>query len=146
MSIYENIVVPIDPSIDSERIIEKAQQLLSDDGAIHLVTVVDYPYNFGGAYYPPSMIDVQTIQNQTIEWAHKRLKEIASMYGIDEEDTRVFLGSVSKKIKEFASDISADVIVMGTHARQGLGLLLGSTTNGVLHGAPCDVLAIKIAS
>jgi len=144
MSLYKKIVVPIDPSVDSNQIIEKAQQLLADDGDIYLVTVVDYPYNFGGAYYPPSMIDVQTIQNQTIDWAKKRLMEMAEAFGIDADNNRVFLGSIAKKIKEHASDISADAIVMGTHARQGLGLLLGSTTNGVLHGTPCDVLAIKI--
>ncbi|HCB13498.1 MAG TPA: universal stress protein, partial [Gammaproteobacteria bacterium] len=26
----------------------------------------------------------------------------------------------------------------------GLSLLLGSTANAVLHGAPCDVLAVRI--
>ncbi|WP_395374790.1 universal stress protein [Marinicella sp. W31] len=144
MSIYKNIVVPVDPSIDSEKIIKRALELQAEGGYIHLVTVVDYPYNFGGAYYPPSMIDVQTIQNQTIDWAKQRLKEIAETHGIDASNNQVFLGSVAKQIKEFASDIVADVIVMGTHARHGLGLLLGSTTNGVLHGAPCDVMAIKI--
>ena len=42
------------------------------------------------------------------------------------------------------SDIAADLIVIGSHGRHGLALLLGSTANGVLHGAPCDVLAIRV--
>ncbi|TNF89176.1 MAG: universal stress protein, partial [Gammaproteobacteria bacterium] len=38
----------------------------------------------------------------------------------------------------------ADVIVVGSHGRHGLALLLGSTANGVLHGATCDVLAVRV--
>jgi len=38
----------------------------------------------------------------------------------------------------------ADLIVVGSHGRHGLSLLLGSTANAVLHGAPCDVLAVRI--
>jgi len=33
---------------------------------------------------------------------------------------------------------------MGTHGRHGLGLLLGSTASGVLHGVDCDVLAVRV--
>ncbi len=40
--------------------------------------------------------------------------------------------------------MDADLIVLGTHGRHGLGLILGSTANGVLHGASCDVLAVRI--
>ena len=40
----------------------------------------------------------------------------------------------------------ADLIVVGSHGRHGLALLLGSTANGVLHGATCDVLAVRVGS
>jgi universal stress protein A len=43
-----------------------------------------------------------------------------------------------------AEELDADLIVLGTHGRHGLGLMLGSTANAVLHGAPCDVLAVKV--
>lgn len=36
------------------------------------------------------------------------------------------------------------MIVVGSHGRHGLALLLGSTANDVLHGAPCDVLAVSL--
>jgi len=35
-------------------------------------------------------------------------------------------------------------IVVGSHGRHGLALLLGSTANDILHGAPCDVLAVRL--
>ena len=37
-----------------------------------------------------------------------------------------------------------DVIVVGSHGKHGLALLLGSTANGVLHGANRDVLAVRV--
>ncbi|HUM95132.1 MAG TPA: universal stress protein [Candidatus Competibacter sp.] len=41
-------------------------------------------------------------------------------------------------------DHEVDLIVVGSHGRHGLSLLLGSTANAVLHGAPCDVLAVRL--
>ena len=41
-------------------------------------------------------------------------------------------------------EAGADIIVVGSHGRHGLALLLGSTANGVLHGASCDVLAVRV--
>ena len=41
-------------------------------------------------------------------------------------------------------NVPADLIVVGSHGRHGLALLLGSTANDVLHGAPCDVLAVRL--
>ncbi|MEO1899758.1 MAG: universal stress protein, partial [Methylococcales bacterium] len=38
-----------------------------------------------------------------------------------------------------------DLIVVGSHGRHGLALLLGSTANGVLHHAVCDVLAVRLS-
>ncbi|MGB1202845.1 MAG: universal stress protein [Alloalcanivorax venustensis] len=38
----------------------------------------------------------------------------------------------------------ADLIVLGSHGKHGIRLLLGSTANAVLHRATCDVLAVRI--
>ena len=44
----------------------------------------------------------------------------------------------------FAREHAVDLIVVGSHGRHGLALIFGSTANGVLHGACCDVLAVRI--
>ena len=43
-----------------------------------------------------------------------------------------------------ADKLAADLIVVGSHTRSGLALLLGSTARGLVPGAHCDVLAVKV--
>ena len=57
---------------------------------------------------------------------------------------RPHLAWVPTTIRSQATAVACDLIVVGTHARWGLALLLGSTTDGVMHGAECDVLAVKV--
>ncbi|WP_292363901.1 universal stress protein, partial [Methylophaga sp. UBA1464] len=37
-----------------------------------------------------------------------------------------------------------DLIVVGSHGRKGIKMLLGSTANAILHHARCDVLAVRL--
>jgi nucleotide-binding universal stress UspA family protein len=48
-------------------------------------------------------------------------------------------------ILQLARDIKADLIVMGTHGRTGLGrVLMGSVAEEVVRQAPCSVLTVKL--
>jgi nucleotide-binding universal stress UspA family protein len=50
-------------------------------------------------------------------------------------------GAPAKRIVEHAGETHADLIVMGTHGRTGLGhLLLGSVAERVARTATCPVL------
>ena len=53
-------------------------------------------------------------------------------------------GHPGAEIRRAAEELSADLVVLGTHGRHGLALLLGSTANAVLHGATTDVLAVRL--
>ncbi|MDE0242121.1 MAG: universal stress protein [bacterium] len=53
-------------------------------------------------------------------------------------------GHPPTEIHSAAEEISADLIVVGTHGKRGLRAVLGSTASGVLHGARSDVLAVRI--
>jgi universal stress protein A len=48
------------------------------------------------------------------------------------------------EIHRLARELRCDLVVVGSHGRHGLALLLGSTANDVLHGAQCDVLAVRL--
>jgi nucleotide-binding universal stress UspA family protein len=54
-------------------------------------------------------------------------------------------GNAVDLILEVAEEASADLIVMGTHGRSGLGrLLMGSVAEQVVRKAPCPVLTVKM--
>ena len=49
-----------------------------------------------------------------------------------------------REILHTAREIDADLIVLGTHGRTGVGrLLMGSVAEAVLRKAPCPVLTVK---
>jgi universal stress protein A len=73
------------------------------------------------------------------------LSDLAKRNGIDASAVNVIIGTPAVEIRRMAEKLDADLIVLGTHGRHDLGLMLGSTANAVLHGAPCNVLAIKCA-
>ncbi|MEJ2344256.1 MAG: universal stress protein, partial [Gammaproteobacteria bacterium] len=47
-------------------------------------------------------------------------------------------------ILDTAKEQQVDLIVLGSHGRHGIGRLLGSTADNILHHADCDVLAVRI--
>ena len=76
--------------------------------------------------------------------ARERLRQYAREEGLDHAEQHVSSGYTKQEILDQADAIGADLIVVGSHGRHGLALLLGSTANAVLHGAPCDVLAVRL--
>lgn len=66
----------------------------------------------------------------------------ATSLGACRLETRLLQGPVAQVIANFAS--TRDLLVMGTHGRQGLQkLLLGSIAQSVLQRAPCPVLVAR---
>jgi universal stress protein A len=65
---------------------------------------------------------------------------------VPESRQHLIFGRPESEIQRTADEFGADVIVVGSHGRHGLALLLGSTANGVLHGATCDVLAVRVGN
>ena len=54
-------------------------------------------------------------------------------------------GRAVEAIVGYAAEIGADLLVMGSHGREGLGhLLFGSTADRVLHKAPCPTLIVPL--
>lgn len=54
------------------------------------------------------------------------------------------VGLPSQEIMKLAEELHSDLIVMGTHGRTGLDhVLIGSTAERVVRGAPCPVVTIR---
>ncbi|QFT54633.1 universal stress protein [Microbulbifer sp. THAF38] len=142
MAKYQRILVGLDLSEESSQVIEKAATLAEAFNAeISLMHAIE-PLTF--AYGGDIPMDLSEVQDQLQRQAKEQLQKAALPLNIPAERQHVILGQPSTEIHRLAKDLDIDLIVIGSHGRHGLALLLGSTSNGVLHGAKCDVLAVRV--
>ena len=62
---------------------------------------------------------------------------------INVQQASVLSGSVKHEVSQFVQDNTIDLLVIGTHGHHGIGNLMGSQANALLHVATCDVLAVR---
>lgn len=96
-------------------------------------------YGIGQAY--PGMLN---IEDELLKMAAEELAKIGAEVGIDADHQVVALGSPKMVLFKQVDEKNADLIIVGSHGRHGLALLLGSTANAVLHNSKCDVLTLRI--
>lgn len=141
MSAYQKILVALDVCDDNKAIVERACALAGDPARLHLVHFIEpiyYPENYMGGL----SVD---FQDKSVEFARQELADIAEQAGIPGAQCHVKIGKPSGGVHAFATDQDVDLIVVGSHGKHGLQLLLGSTATAILHGAGCDVLAVRIS-
>jgi universal stress protein A len=142
MSQYTNILVAIDLSEDSAPVVQRGLAIAQNDHSrLHIIHVIE-PLSF--AYGGDIPMDFSGIQEEIHQQAKQQLQRFGQSSGIDEQHQHIVLGKPEVEIHSLAEELSTDLIVLGSHGRRGLKLLMGSTANGVLHGAPCDVLAVRV--
>ena len=143
---YKTILAAVDTTDEAEDVLDMAREIAEERGAkISAVTVIrpmaDFYVNLYSTLEASPDAGLETLAR---ERATAWLKDLAKRYGIDAGAVKVIVGTPAVEIRHLAKKIGADLIVLGTHGRHGLGLMLGSTASAVLHGAPCDVLAVKV--
>jgi universal stress protein A len=89
-------------------------------------------------------MELGDLQTTLLERARATALDYASRFALPEAQVHVELGAIERTIQAKADALEADVIVVGCHTRSGLALLLGSTARGLVPGAKCDVLAVKV--
>ncbi len=140
MSHYKHVLVGLDLSSESQQVVDTVQRLFT--GARITLMHVQEPLSF--AYGGDIPMDLSEVQTQLEEQALNRLRKLGEILGATSDDQHVIVGQPAHEMHRFAKDNAVDLIVVGSHGRHGLALVFGSTANGVLHGAPCDVLAVRI--
>ena len=142
MSNYAKILVAVDLSEDSSQIVQRARAVASSAAAqLHIIHVIE-PLSF--AYGGDIPMDFSGIQDEIYQQASQQLERFAQNSSIDEAHRHIVMGRPEVEIHAKAEELEADLIVVGSHGRHGLALLMGSTANGVLHGAKRDVLAVRV--
>ena len=142
MANYNKILMAVDLSEDSDKVAERALAIARNNEATVDVIHVIEPLSF--AYGGDIPMDFSGIQDEIHQQAVQQLEKFAAKHGLESEQRHVVLGQPEVEIHALADELGADLIVVGSHGRYGLALLMGSTANGVLHGATCDVLAVRV--
>jgi nucleotide-binding universal stress UspA family protein len=166
--VFKRIIVPCDGSeLAQESVFPQVQDLArSMDAEVIILRVVPPPTGRSGSAFRPDIPEMPMALPVTAEDAHVarypiyRDQEIASA----EADARrsvaqaeamlrekgvtarseVLIGQPAEQIIDYAKDHSADLIVICSHGRSGLGRwVFGSVTEKVLRGATVPVLVIR---
>ena len=139
---YQHVLFATDFSPEAERAEERAvnvaQQYAAQLSQIHVID-----------YYPTNQLDgglslVPDLEQKINDNADEELQRCRTRIPLPLSHLHNGSGSAKREITAYAEEIGADLVVLGSHGRHGLGLLLGSTASGVLHGAKCDVLAVRV--
>jgi universal stress protein A len=142
MGAYRRILAAVDLTDDSRRVTDKAAELAGQwQAEVRLLHVVEFvpiePMS-------DSLVPVVQIDDRIMERARTQLQELAAASGLSADGARVISGNVKTEILRLAREWQADLIVLGSRERHGLSILVNLTEDTVLHGAPCDVLAVRV--
>jgi nucleotide-binding universal stress UspA family protein len=135
------ILHPTDFSRPAQAACEVAAALARDCRARLVVLHVTRPplASLGGMPAPPPLpveFDREGLEEQ--------LRRVGAAGPADRPECRLEYGEPAAGILRVASECAADLIVVGTHGRTGLGrLLMGSVAEQVVRKAPCPVVTVK---
>ena len=142
MSSYKQVLIAVDLSDDSTRVVERGLEIAAHHGAkASLLHVIEFiPVDPTGEALLPPPVD---LEDEMVNSARSRLDALSAQFA-GRLEPRLEVGIIKLEILRVAAESNADLIVLGSHERHGLALLLGSTEKAILHKTHCDVLAVHL--
>ncbi len=146
----EKIVTPIDFSDNSRLIADSAAFMAGKFGAaLYLVFIVQNFEDYSGFFVP--QMHVPNLEDELMTGAKERMaafveemRSNAEDLGVKELHHEVLLGDVAEQIVDYATEVKADLIIMGTHGYKGLEkIMFGSVADKVVRAAFCPVTTIN---
>jgi nucleotide-binding universal stress UspA family protein len=141
---YKRILVPVDGSDTSTKALVAALQLARDAGGrVRLVHALDELSYVSGYDYGA---DVLALARERANQVLNDALEVAKASGVPADFK--LLEAPGQRLGDVVADAAlgweADLVVVGTHGRRGLGrVLLGSGAEQVIRSAPVPVLSIR---
>lgn len=155
------IVVGVDYSKLGELALTRAFELATEkkNAEVHIVHVVQtlgvlLPMEFSAGVGGVATADATLVgeaSEQLRKYADKRLQEFkaspaaaGNMKLFERAVSHLRFDAPAHELAQLASDLEADLLVVGTHGRRGATrLLVGSVAEGVVRLAPCAVLVVR---
>lgn len=141
MSVFARVLVGLDLVEDTTNLILTRASQLADADAIEALHVCDHLHHHHEDYNTGQFADSEDLDAAIKREAALRLTRACKPFGINKQTV---LGGHATEVIHTQAEQKADLVVIGTHGRHGLRLLLGSTANAVLNGTPCNVLAVRV--
>ena len=141
---YDDILVPTDGSSGTQDVLDHAIAIATDnDATIHVLYVVDRRIYTAAAAKDKASIRQSFEEEGDRALEHVRLQIAEAGRSVTTERRE---GVPNKQIVRYADELSADLIVMGTHGTTGSERVakLGSTTERVVKNAHEPVLVVDI--
>jgi nucleotide-binding universal stress UspA family protein len=145
---YHRIMVPLDGSAAAEGALPHLKAIAKGCGAreVVLVRVIEPVRRVEDAFYPLDEKDIELAEEKGRSLARDYLDRLASQLdlGRTKVKTEVLFGSVPKQLTEYAEKSQADLILLSTHGKSGLGhLVWGSVAYHILHASQVPVLTVR---
>jgi nucleotide-binding universal stress UspA family protein len=140
---YKRILVPVDGSDTSNKALVRALQLARETGArVCLLHSIDELALYSAMEYGS---DVIVLAHEQAEKVLEDAAAIAKSAGVETDRKLMEPGMrLGDCVAVTALDWKADLIVVGTHGRRGIGrALLGSGAEQIIRHAPVPVLVIR---
>jgi nucleotide-binding universal stress UspA family protein len=136
----KKILVPLDGSALAESAIGKALELAGPESTLMLLRAAE-AHTLPGADPTEAQAEIVREAEDYLTAVATRLREQGNRI-----ETSVWYGPAASAIVEAARLRMADLIVMSTHGRSGLGrLILGSVAESVLRGTTTPILLLRAA-
>ncbi|HTP39461.1 MAG TPA: universal stress protein [Steroidobacteraceae bacterium] len=142
MSAYRRILAVVDLSGDSAAVAGRAAALARDWGSeLRLLHVVEFlPIEPMG----DTLVPVVQIDEQMQSRAQQQLVELGATLGLAPAACVCTTGAAKNEILRYARSYQCDLLVLGSHERHGVSILVNLTEDTLLHAAPCDLLAVRV--
>lgn len=141
----KKILCPTDFSQPSQKAVSYAASIAKAFGAeLFLLNVIEPVFSNTFVVYEPTLGSQLQISMEEHAQEHlAKLEEQLSEAG-HKVESKITQGRSYSEIIEEANNIGADMIVLGTHGRTGIGhFLIGSTAEKVVRMAKCPVVTVK---
>ncbi len=144
------VVTPIDFSDNSRLIADSSLFMAGKYGAVvYFVFVVQNFEDYSGFFVPQMHVpnleeELMTGAEERMEQFIEEVREVVKQSSVKEIHSKVLMGDVGEQIVDYATEVKADMIIMGTHGYKGLEkIMFGSVADKVVRSALCPVTTIN---
>ena len=141
---YKTIIMPVDvfEMELSDKAVRHAEFLAQQEGIIHLLHVLPASASYTMSRFAA---DLRRFEEHLQKEAESRLTTMVSHFSIDPSRIKlhVRLGSVRDAVNELATELKADVVVIGSRNPSITTHLLGSNASSVIRHTHIPVMVVR---